>query len=60
MKTTIDCGISNDRSEYFFTLNNAFGLHDDVEVLKRIGLVSDNLQEAKETLPKALSDIDLL
>ena len=64
MKTTIDCGISNDRSEYFFTLNNAFGLHDDVEVLKRIGLVSDhpqdNMTEVKEILPKALHDIELL
>lgn len=64
MKTTIDCAISNDRSEYFFTLNNAFGLHDDVEVLKRIGLVGDhpqdNMAEAKEILPKALHDIELL
>lgn len=63
MKTTIDCAISNDRSEYFFTLNNAFGLHDDVEVLKRIGLVGEHPQdmaEAKEILPKALhSEIDL-
>jgi hypothetical protein len=63
MKTTIDCGISNDRSEYFFTLNNAFGLHDDVEVLKRIGMVGEHpqdLAEAKEILPKALhSEIDL-
>lgn len=54
-KTTIDCSISNDRSEYLFNLNEAFGLHDDVEVLKRMNLVSDQLQEkAKEILPKAL------
>lgn len=57
IKTTIDCAISNDRSEYIFTLNNAFDLHDDVEVLKRIGLVGDypqDLAEAKDILPKAL------
>ena len=64
-KTTIDCAISNDRSEYFFTMNNAFGLHDDTEVLRRIGLVGDhpyeNITEAKEILPKALhGEIDLL
>lgn len=64
MKTTIDCAISNDRSEYFFTLNNTFDLHDDVEVLKRIRLVGDNpqdLAEAKEILPKALhNEVDLM
>lgn len=64
-KTTIDCSISNDRSEYLFNLNEAFGLHDDVEVLKRMGLVSDhpqeNQSEAKEILPKALhGEIELL
>lgn len=57
-KTVIDCSISNDRTEYLFNLDNAFGLHDDVEVLKRMGLVSDkpqeNQMEAKEMLPKAL------
>lgn len=57
-KTVIDCSISNDRTEYLFNLDNAFGLHDDVEVLKRMGLVSDQLREnqteAKEILPKAL------
>lgn len=53
-KTVIDCSISNDRSEYLFNLDNAFGLHDDVEVLKRMGLVSDNPIDAKEILPKAL------
>jgi len=54
-KTTIDCAISDDRSEYFFTLNNAFGLHDDVEVLKRINLFNEeNISEVKDIAPKAL------
>lgn len=64
INTRVDCVISNDRSEYFFTLNDAFEIHDDVEVLKRIGLVSDHLQdqtEAKEILPKALhGELDYL
>lgn len=53
-KTVIDCSISDDRTEYLFNLDNAFGLHDDVEVLKRMKLVSDGLSEAKDILPKAL------
>lgn len=54
-KTVIDCSISDDRTEYLFNLDNAFGLHDDVEVLKRMGLVNEQIQtEAKEILPKAL------
>lgn len=57
-KTVIDCSISNDRSEYLFKLDRAFSLHDDVEVLKIMGLVSEQPQEnqsdAKEILPKAL------
>lgn len=57
-RTVIDCSISNDRSEYLFNLDNAFGLHDDVEVLKRMNLIGDQPEvsrtEAKEILPKAL------
>lgn len=60
-KTVIDCSISDDRTEYLFNLDNAFGLHDDVEVLKRMGLVNEQFQtEAKEILPKALhQEIDI-
>lgn len=64
-RTVINIEISDDRSYYLFNLDNAFGLHDDVEVLKRMGLVSEQLQdyqaEAKKILPKALhGEIDLL
>lgn len=59
-KTVIDCSISNDRTEYLFNLDNAFGLHDDVEVLKRMGLVCEQAQEnqteAKGLLPKGLHE----
>lgn len=50
-KTVIDCSISNDRTEYVLSLDNAFGLHDDVEVLRRMGLTET---DAKDIIPKAL------
>lgn len=37
-KTVIDCSISNDKTEYLFTFDNTFEIHDDIEVLKRMGL----------------------
>lgn len=37
-KTVIDCSISNDKFEYLFNFDNMFEIHDDVEVLKRLGL----------------------
>ncbi|XP_074594132.1 transcription factor Dp-1-like [Brevipalpus obovatus] len=38
-ETVINCSISNDKSEYQFNFDNAFEIHDDSEVLKRMGLV---------------------
>lgn len=37
-KTVIDCSISNDKTEYLFNFDNTFEIHDDIEVLKRMGL----------------------
>lgn len=37
-KTIIDCSISNDKFEYLFNFDSMFEIHDDVEVLKRLGL----------------------
>lgn len=37
-KTVIDCSISSDKSEYLFNFDEAFEIHDDIEVLKRMGL----------------------
>eukprot|EP00045_Choanoeca_perplexa_P002431 m.24475 g.24475 ORF g.24475 m.24475 type:complete len:365 (+) comp11515_c0_seq1:163-1257(+) len=34
----IDCQMAEDRSEYFFDFNKPFTIHDDVEVLKQMGL----------------------
>lgn len=33
-QTVIDCQISADKREYLFNFDNAFEIHDDIEVLK--------------------------
>ncbi|XP_071951769.1 transcription factor Dp-1-like [Antedon mediterranea] len=62
-KTVIDCSISNDKFEYLFSFDNAFEIHDDIEVLKRMGMAfgldkgeckEEHLQEARNMVPKAL------
>ncbi|XP_053680223.1 transcription factor Dp-1 [Anopheles nili] len=37
-KTNINCNISNDKSEYSFKFEDTFEIHDDFQILKRIGL----------------------
>ena len=37
-KTVIDCSISSDKMEYLFTFDETFEIHDDIEVLKRMGM----------------------
>lgn len=62
-KTVIDCSISNDKYEYLFKFDNTFEIHDDIEVLKRMGMAlglergactSDSLARACKMVPKAL------
>ncbi|XP_044146152.1 transcription factor Dp-2 [Bufo gargarizans] len=62
-KTVIDCSISSDKFEYLFNFDNAFEIHDDIEVLKRMGMSfglesgkcnSENLKLAKSYVPRAL------
>ncbi|XP_016422145.1 transcription factor Dp-1-like isoform X2 [Sinocyclocheilus rhinocerous] len=62
-RTVIDCSISNDKFEYLFNFDNMFEIHDDVEVLKRMGLAfglesgrcsPEQLKIAKSLVPKAL------
>lgn len=36
--TIIDCSIASDKSEYLFKFGSTFEIHDDFEVLKRMGL----------------------
>lgn len=62
-KTVIDCSISNDKYEYLFKFDNTFEIHDDIEVLKRMGMSlglekgqcsDDNLKQALKMVPKVL------
>ncbi|KAK2719833.1 transcription factor Dp-1-like [Artemia franciscana] len=64
-KTVIDCSISNDKTEYLFNFDDAFEIHDDIEVMKRMGLTLGLDQEkcagellvaAKNCIPKSLED----
>ncbi|XP_065056438.1 transcription factor Dp-1-like [Rhopilema esculentum] len=62
-KTVIDCSISSDKTEYLFNFDNTFEIHDDIEVLKRMGMAfglesgecpPEKLDAAKAMVPKAL------
>ncbi|XP_051982435.1 transcription factor Dp-1b [Xyrauchen texanus] len=62
-RTVIDCSISNDKFEYQFNFDNMFEIHDDVEVLKRMGMTfglesgrcsAEQLKIAKTLVPKVL------
>lgn len=59
--TKINCSVSTDKSEYYFKFNDKFEIHDDVEVLKRMGLLhgldkgqctKEDIEKAKSLLPK--------
>nr|XP_033815608.1 transcription factor Dp-2 isoform X2 [Geotrypetes seraphini] len=62
-RTVIDCSISSNKFEYLFNFDNAFEIHDDIEVLKRMGMSfglesgkcsPEDLRLAKSLVPKAL------
>ncbi|XP_023691216.1 transcription factor Dp-1b [Paramormyrops kingsleyae] len=62
-KTVIDCSISNDKFEYLFNFDNMFEIHDDIEVLKRMGMACgleagkcspEDLKIARSLVPRAL------
>ncbi|XP_071838287.1 transcription factor Dp-1-like isoform X2 [Apostichopus japonicus] len=64
-KTVIDCSISNDKFEYLFNFDNTFEIHDDIEVLKRMGMAfglekgqceATDVEKAKKMVPKALEE----
>uniref|UniRef100_A0A3B1IJK4 Transcription factor n=1 Tax=Astyanax mexicanus TaxID=7994 RepID=A0A3B1IJK4_ASTMX len=63
VRTVIDCSISSDKCEYLFNFDNMFEIHDDIEVLKRMGMslglengkcTQENLSVAKSLVPKSL------
>jgi len=53
-QTTIECEMSEDRTEYFFDFSLPFSIHDDNEILKRMGLADPSYLEK---LNSALSDL---
>ncbi|KAL4220420.1 Transcription factor dpl-1 [Mactra antiquata] len=62
-KTVIDCSISKDKDEYLFNFDNTFEIHDDIEVLKRMGMAHGlekgqcseaDLQKCIRAMPKSL------
>jgi hypothetical protein len=56
-KTVIDCSISNDKTEYLFNFDNTFEIHDDIEVLKRMGLAL-GLEKNEKILQIEKSELD--
>lgn len=59
----MECAISHDKTEYAMTFGRPFEIHDDIEVLKRLGLsygldtgrvTDEDLERVKECLPPAL------
>ncbi|WAR27375.1 TFDP1-like protein [Mya arenaria] len=58
-KTVIDCSISKDKDEYLFNFNNTFEIHDDIEVLKRMGMAYglEKGQCTKHELAKCLASV---
>ncbi|KAF9414674.1 hypothetical protein HW555_007452, partial [Spodoptera exigua] len=62
-KALIDCSISNDKTEYMFNFNKRFQIHDDIDILKRMGLLfgldkgecsEEDIERAKSMVPKSL------
>jgi transcription factor Dp len=61
-KTHIDCNISNDKREYLLKFDDKFEVQDDIEVLKRMGLLlgmdkgessAGDIEKLKKMVPKA-------
>ncbi|XP_051963230.1 transcription factor Dp-2-like isoform X2 [Xyrauchen texanus] len=65
VRTVIDCSISSDKCEYLFNFDNTFEIHDDIEILKRMGMTlglengtcsSENLIMSRSLVPKSLEN----
>lgn len=57
-KTVIDCSISNDKTEYLFNFDSTFEIHDDIEVLKRMGLAYGLEKTDSSTLHMTSADVE--
>ncbi|XP_058055005.1 transcription factor Dp [Anopheles bellator] len=63
-KTNINCNMTNDKSEYSFKFEDTFEIHDDLEILKRMGLSlglesgqcsEADLKEIKSMVPQSVA-----
>jgi transcription factor Dp len=61
-KTHIDCNISIDKREYLLKFDDKFEVQDDIEILKRMGLLlgmdkgessASDIEKLKKMVPKA-------
>ncbi|KAH8348988.1 hypothetical protein KR084_013071 [Drosophila pseudotakahashii] len=61
--TKINCSVTNDKSEYIFKFDKTFEMHDDIEVLKRMGFLlgldkgectPENIERVKAWVPPNL------
>uniref|UniRef100_A0A914XZ09 Transcription factor Dp-1 n=1 Tax=Panagrolaimus superbus TaxID=310955 RepID=A0A914XZ09_9BILA len=64
-ETVVDCSIASDKTEFLFHFDQPFEIHDDIEILKRLGLSygldksdvpPEYRQHIKECLPNALKN----
>uniref|UniRef100_A0AC34GVT7 Transcription factor Dp-1 n=1 Tax=Panagrolaimus sp. ES5 TaxID=591445 RepID=A0AC34GVT7_9BILA len=64
-ETVVDCSIASDKTEFLFHFDQPFEIHDDIEILKRLGLsygldksdvAPEYRQHIKECLPNALKN----
>ncbi|XP_017040799.1 transcription factor Dp [Drosophila ficusphila] len=62
--TKINCSVTNDKSEYIFKFDKTFEMHDDIEVLKRMGFLlgldkgectPENIERVKSWVPPNLA-----
>ncbi|CAG9566952.1 unnamed protein product [Danaus chrysippus] len=58
-KALIDCSISNDKTEYMFNFNKRFQIHDDIDILKRMGLLYEMGRGTSNALAEILDDEDV-
>mmetsp|Transcript_7727 Transcript_7727/g.10668 ORF Transcript_7727/g.10668 Transcript_7727/m.10668 type:complete len:442 (+) Transcript_7727:100-1425(+) len=56
--TVIECEVADDRSAYFFNFSLPFEIHDDSEILKRMGLMQQAPLSIQEDYSTMLPDTD--
>ena len=52
--TVVQCEMAEDRSDIFFDFNEKFEIHDDNDILKKMGMQKYSIEEAKKLVPNQL------